>query len=132
MPSQPETLPDVPSNPALQLEYRASRLSQSEVSPPALHIALPFVSQLVAASTPVRPPHFPYLRFESCNTLRRYSDPPFPIQSKAEELAFLDPPRTALGGVHLKTQMLPYPVLQRFLSPPFAFGIFTVSTGGGR
>jgi hypothetical protein len=98
MPSLPETFPNVPSNPALQLEHGAACFGQSEVSPPALHIALPFVSQLVAASILVHSPHFPYLRFESFDTLRRYSDPPLAIQSKAEQLTFL----LDFGHFHLK------------------------------
>src|SRR5271155_611612 len=117
MPPQPETLPNMPSNPALQTEDRTTCFGQSEVSPPALHIALPVISQLVAGLTAARPPHLPDLRFESFDTLRRYSDPPLAIQSKAEELTFLNPPRTALGGAHLKSQMLPDPALQREQCP---------------
>ena len=72
---------------------------------------LPCIPQLVTGSALVHPPHFPHLRFESLNTLRRYSDPLLPVQSKALELAFPDPPCTALSGVHLQSQMLPDPVL---------------------
>src|ERR1700733_10995548 len=113
MPSLPETLPNMPPDPSLQIEDGAARLSQLEVSPPASHVAFPVVSQLVAGATPIRPPHLSHLRFEPFDTLRRYSDPPFPIQSKAEELTFRDPPCTALGGIHLQSQMLLNPVLYR-------------------
>src|ERR1035437_2891555 len=115
MPSQPETLPDMPPDPSLQLEDRATHFGKLEVPPPALYIAFPVVSQLVAGSTLIRPPHLSHLRFESFDTLRCYSDPPFPIQSKAEELTFLNPPCTALGGIHLQSQMLLNPFLYRRL-----------------
>src|ERR1019366_1573362 len=117
MPSQPETLPNMPTYPSFQLKDRATRLSQLEVSPPALYIAFPVVSQLVAGSTPIRPPQLSHLRLESFDTLRGYSDPPFPIQSKAGKLTFLDPPCTALGGIHRQSQMLLYPVLSRRQRP---------------
>ncbi len=59
------------------------RTSSSRVSPPALRVALPVVSRLVTGATLVRPPHLPHFLFESFDTLRRYSDPPLAIQSKA-------------------------------------------------
>jgi len=71
------------------------------------------VAQLVTGLTLVAAPHLPHSRFESLDTLRRYSDPPFPIQSKAQELAFPNPPRSALGGIHLQSQMLLNPGLYR-------------------
>src|ERR1017187_10164009 len=103
----------MPSNPLLQPEDRLTHFGQLEILPPAAHVPAPVVSQLVAGPTLVAAPHLPYLRFESFQTLRRYSNPPFPIQSKAQELAFPDPPRTALGGVHLQSQMLLDPSLYR-------------------
>ena len=83
-----------------------SRASASWKIPSAPHIPDPSVAQLVTGSTLVAGPHLPHLYFESPDTLRRYSDPLFAIQSKAQELAFPDPPRSAFGGVHLQSQML--------------------------
>jgi hypothetical protein len=54
---------------------------------------------------------------ESLDTFRRYSDPPFPVQSKAQKLAFPYPPRSALGGIHLQSQMLLDPALYRSQRP---------------
>ncbi len=81
---------------------------------------VPFVSQLVTGQTLAASPHLPHLRFESLHALRRDSDPPFPIQSKAQELAFPDPPCPALGGIHLQSQMLldPVPVSTPASAPP--------------
>ena len=120
MPSNPEAFSNMPSNPSLQPEDRSAHFGQPEVSPPASHIGRPRVAQLLAGSTLVASPHLPHLCFESLDTLRRYSDPPFPIQSKAQELAFPDPPRSALGGIHLQSQMLLDPALYRSQSsvPP--------------
>src|SRR5687768_4888392 len=111
MPPRPEAFSDVPSNPSLQSEDRLAHFGQPEVSPPASHVSAPDISQLVAGSALVASPHLPHLRFESFDTFRRYSDPPLSIQSKAQELAFPNPPRPALGGVHLQSQMLLDPAL---------------------
>src|SRR5882724_7774022 len=113
VPPQPETFSDMPSNPALQPEDRLPYFGQPEIIPPAAYVAAPGVSQLVTGSTLVPPPHLPHLCFESRDTLRRYSDPPLAIQSKAQEPAFPNPPRPAFRGVHLQSQMLLNPVLYR-------------------
>ncbi len=117
MPPDPKALPDMPPNPSLQPENGLLHVGQAEVSPPAPHVPAPGVSQLCAGSTLMPPPHLSYLRFESFDTFRRYSDPPFPIQSKAQELAFPNPPRPALGGIHLQSQMLLDPALYRIQRP---------------
>ena len=117
MPPNPEALSNMPSNPSLQPEDRPPHFGQPEVSPPAARVGRPAVAQLIAGSTLVAPPHLPHFCFESFDTLRRYSDPPVPIQAKAQELAFPDPPRTALGGIHLQAQMLLDPFLYRSQRP---------------
>ena len=109
VPPQPEALPDVSSRPALQSlqpEDRLAYFGQSEVLPPAPHVLLPGIPQFFAGFALTAAPHLPHLRFEALDTLRRYSDPLGAVQSKAQELAFPDPPRTALGGVQLQSQML--------------------------
>src|SRR5471030_393544 len=117
MPPQPETLPDVPSNPSLQIEDRLSHFGQLEIVPPASHVANPAVPQFITGPALVAPLNLPYFCFESFNTLRRYSDPPFAIQSKAEELSFPGPPCTALGRIHLQSQVLLDPALYRRKRP---------------
>src|ERR1019366_3226164 len=99
VPPQPEAFPDVPAHPSLQPEDRLPHFGQLEVSPPAPHVLLPGVPQLIAGSALAAAPQLPYLRFESLDTLRRYSDPLLAVQSKAQELAFPDPPRSALSAV---------------------------------
>src|ERR1035437_4408160 len=109
--------PDPPDLLPLLLSGGSSHFPRPNSNYPAtsgcLYIAFPVVSQLGAGSTLIRPPHLSHLRFESFDTLRCYSHPPFPIQSKAEELTFLNPPCTALGGIHLQSQMLLNPFLYR-------------------
>src|SRR5665811_104526 len=117
MPSKPEAFPNMPSNPSLQPEDRAAVLSQPVVTPPAADILLPGVPQLIAGSALATAPQLPHLRFESFGALRRYSDPLFAIQSKAQELAFPDPSRSALGGIHLQSQVLLDPALDRSQRP---------------
>jgi hypothetical protein len=117
VPPNPEALPNVPSNPRLQPEDRPAHFSQSEIAPPAAYVSRPGISQLIAGSTLVAAPHLPHLPLESFDTLRRYSDPPFAIQSKAQELAFPNPPGSALGGIHLQSQMLLNPGLDRCQRP---------------
>src|ERR1700731_1883963 len=117
MPPYPEALPNVPSNPTLQPEDRLPHFGQSEVSPPASCIRSPAVAQFFTGATLVAPPHLPYSRFESLHALRRYSDPPIPVQSKAQKLAFPDPPRSALSGIHLQPQMPLDPFLYRSQRP---------------
>src|SRR5579863_3728627 len=113
MPPQPEQLPYMPSYPAFQPEYRPPVLSQSVVSPPALNKAFPTIPQLIAGHALATSPQLPHLRLESFDAFRRYSDLPCSVQSKAEELSFLHPPRPALGRVHFQSQMLLNPVLYR-------------------
>ena len=91
VPPQPEALPDVPFDPALQPEDGFPHCGQLEVLPPAPHVAAPGVPQLVAGSTLAAIPQLPHLRFEALDTLRRYSDPLLAVQSKARELAFARP-----------------------------------------
>src|ERR1035441_8111471 len=98
VPSQPEAFPDMPADPSLKAEKRLRRLGQSEVPPPAAYISPPAVSQLFTATTLVAAPHLPHLRFESLQALRRYSDPLLAIQSKAQELAFPNPPCSVLAA----------------------------------
>src|ERR1017187_6147854 len=117
VPSQPEAFPDMPADPSLNVAQRMPRLGQSEVPPPAAYVSPPVVSQLFTATTLVAAPHLPHLRFESLQALRRYSDPLLAIQSKTQELAFPNPPRSALGGIHLQSQMLLDPALYRGQRP---------------
>ena|ERR1035438_7445415 len=97
MPTQPETLPDVPTYPAFQPEDRLPVLGQLEVSPPALNKASPAILQFRTGQTLATFPQFPHFRFESLNALRRYPDLQFAVQSKAQELPLPDPPRPALS-----------------------------------
>ena len=113
VPSQPEAFPDVPANPSLQPEDGLPVLGQAEVSPPASDVSAPGVPQLVAGSALAAPPHLPHLRFESLHALRGRFDLPFAVQSKAQELAFPNPPFPALGSVDLQSQMLLDPVPDR-------------------
>src|SRR5215467_13519701 len=99
MPALPETLSNVPADPALQPENRPAHFSQPIVSPPTPNVSRPVVSHLVAGPALIAAPHLPYLGLESPQTFRRYSDSVVAIQSKAQELAFLDPPRAALGDI---------------------------------
>src|ERR1700692_1589112 len=117
MPPQPEKLPDVPTYPAFQPENRLPVLGQLVVSPPASNKALPGVPQLLAGFALTASPQLSHFRFESFDALRCYSDLQFAVQSKAEELTFPSPPRPALGGVHLQSQMLLNPVLNRGQRP---------------
>ena len=117
VPSQPEAFPDMPADPSLNVAERLPCLGQSEVPPPAAYISPPAVSQLFTATTLVAAPHLPHLRFECLQALRRYSDPLLAIQSKAQKLAFPNPPRSALGGIHLQSQMLLDPALYRGQRP---------------
>src|ERR1022692_2426640 len=117
MPPQPEMLPYVPTYPAFQPVNRPPFLNQLEVSPPASYKALPAISQLLARDALTTLPEVPYFRFESLDTFRSYSDLQFSVQSKAQELAFPNPPRSAFGFVHLQSQMLLNPVPNRFQRP---------------
>ena len=90
VPPETEALPDVPPYPSLQSEDRFLNVGYAEIFPPAPQVATPDVSQLRAGSTLMTPPDLLYLRFEKRDTLRRYPDPPFPVQSKAQERAFPD------------------------------------------
>src|SRR5258708_13070744 len=103
----------MPADPALQVADRCSRFGQPEVSPPALHIAVPVFTQLVTAATSPRIPDLANPSFESLHTLQCYSDPLLAVQSKAQELSFPYPPCSALSGIHLQSQMLPNPILER-------------------
>src|ERR1017187_3126530 len=103
----------MPSNPSLQFEYRPAMLGQSEVSPPALQVALPEIPQLFAASALAASPQLPHLPLELLQTLRRYFDLLFTSQSKAQELAFPTPPDPAFALVHLQAQMLFDPGFRR-------------------
>src|SRR3984885_888959 len=103
--------------PSLQPVNGLECFGQPEIAPPAPHILAPGVAQLLAAPALIGPPHLPHFRFESLYTLRRYSDPLFPIQSKAQELTFPHPPRSALSGIHLQPQMLLDPGLYRSQRP---------------
>src|SRR5687767_11465894 len=107
----------MPANPSLQVQEGLSRLGQSEVPPPASYVPAPLVAQLVAGATSSAIPHLPYLRFESLQALRCYPDPLCAIQSKAQELAVPNPPRSALGGIHLQSQLLLDPALYRRQRP---------------
>src|SRR5437867_8637815 len=101
MPSQPEALSNVSAYPSLQVADRRPCFSQSVVSPPASHVSVPVITQLVAGATSPRIPDLTNPSFESFHTLWCYSDPLPAVQSKAQELTFPDPPRPALGGIHL-------------------------------
>ena len=68
-------------------------------------IAQLLITPLVAA------PHLTNLRLESLQAPRRYADPLLSVQPKAQKLAFPNPPRSALGGIHLQAQMLLDPLL---------------------
>src|ERR1700722_15809793 len=68
---------------------------------------------MVTGSALAASPQLSHLRFESFDALRRYSDLQFAVQPKAQELSFPDPPRPAFGFVHLQSQMLLNPVLNR-------------------
>src|SRR4051794_14086003 len=100
-------------DPFLQIAHLCPSAGQSEVSPPAPHIPIPVVTQLLTGATSSAVPQFPNFRFESFHTLRCYSDPLLAIQSKAQELSFPDPPRSALSGVHLQSQTFLDPALYR-------------------
>src|SRR5271165_3105540 len=113
MPAQPETLPDMSSNPTLSPENSRAVLGQSEITPPASNIGLPQIAQFLTGTTLVPAPLLPNLRLESFHTFRRYSDPQLAVQSKPQELAFPDPPCSAFGGIHLQSQMLLDPVPYR-------------------
>jgi hypothetical protein len=113
MPSQPEALADMLSNPSLQCCERTPRLRQSVISPPASHVAVPVVTQLRTGATAPTVPFLPHLRFESFQALRCYPDPLLTIQAKPQKLAFPDPPCPAFGGVHLQSQMFLDPVPYR-------------------
>ena len=117
MPSQPEAFPDMSADPTLQVAESAPRFGQLVVPPPAPHVSAPLVAQLVTGATSSSVPHLSHLGLESRQTLRCYPDPLPAIQSKAQELAFPDPPRPALGGIHLQSQMLLDPVLYRTQRP---------------
>src|ERR1019366_3897684 len=90
---------------------------QLEVSPPASYVSVPVVPQLRTRATAATVPFLSNFRFESLQALRRYSDPLLAIQSKAQELAFPNPPCPALGGIHLQSQMLLDPALYRGQCP---------------
>src|SRR5580700_12014460 len=100
MPPQPEQLPHMPSYPAFQPEYRPPVLSQLIIPPPASNKAVPTIPQLIAGHAPATSPQLPHLRPESFDAFRRYSNPQFAVQPKAQELTFPDPPCTALAGIH--------------------------------
>ena len=117
MPPQPEAFPNMPCESIPPAGRSACDLRPVGSSPTSPAHNAPVVAQLVAGSALAASPHLPHLRFESLDTLRRYSDPPFPVQSKAQELAFPDPPCPALGGVHLQSQMLLDPALNRRQRP---------------
>src|SRR5262249_504674 len=102
------------SNPAFETVYGFAVLSQPEVPPPASNILPPPVAQFPALPALVRSPHLPHPRFESFHALRRDSDLQFSVQSKAQELAFPNPPFAAFGSIHLQSQPLLNPVLYRF------------------
>src|ERR1041385_5602128 len=113
MPPQPEALPDMSPDPALQSEDRSSVLSQSVVSPPASYILPPVVPQLVTRQALATPPLLPHLRFESLHALRCCFDLSFPVQSEPQKLPFPSPPYSALGGIHRQPQMPLNPALYR-------------------
>src|SRR6185295_9295997 len=100
-------------SPRLQVADGSPCFDQSVVPPPAPHVPAPLIAQLIARATSSAVPHLPYLLLESLHTLRCYSDPLLAIQSKPQELAFPDPPCSALGGIHLQSQMLLNPSLYR-------------------
>ena len=113
VPSQPEALSNVPSDPTLQFQEWPPHLSQLEVRPPASDVPVPVVPQLRTRAAASTVPLLAYLRFESLQTLRCYSNPLLAIQSKPQELTFPDPPCSALNGVHLQSQILLDPPLYR-------------------
>ena len=100
-----------PIPPVPRIGLRAS--AKLEVSPPASHVSVPVVPQLRTRATAATVPLLSNSRLESLQTLRCYSDPLPAIQSKAQELAFPDPPCPALGGIHLQSQVLLDPCLYR-------------------
>src|SRR5712671_5901442 len=106
MPAQPEEFPNMPANPALQLEDRLSVLDQMVIAPPAPNEWLPVFLELVARQALATPPFLPYLCFESLQTLRCDFDAPFAAQSKPQELTFPGPPDSAFSGIHLEPQVL--------------------------
>src|SRR5260221_4389572 len=105
------------ANPSFQPEDCLAHLRQPVVIPPAAKVTAPAITQLVAGEALPPVPQFPHFLFESRQALRRYSDPSFAIQSKAQELAFPDPPRPALFGIHLQSQMSFDPSRDRLQRP---------------
>src|SRR5579863_2069012 len=103
----------MPTYPAFQLEDRPPVLGQLIVFPPASNRPTPCVPQLITGFALAAPQQLSHFRFESLNAFRRYSDLQFAVRSKAEELTFPDPPRSALCGVHFQSQTLLDPVLYR-------------------
>ena len=111
VPAQPEALPYVPPNPALQPKDRAPVLGQPVITPPADDIPPPLVASLPARHTAATAPDLSHLLLESLDTLRcRFSLPPA-VDAKPQELPFPRPPRPALRLVHLQSQMFLDPVL---------------------
>src|SRR6267378_4721287 len=105
------------TDPTLQFEKGAPRLGQSEISPPASDVAVPIIPQLRTRATAATVPHLANLRLESLHTLRCDTDPLLAVQAKAQELALPHSPCSALGGVHLHSQMLLDPTLYRSQRP---------------
>ncbi len=97
VPPQPKAFPDMPSDPSLQPEDGVAMFGQPVVSPPAPHILLPGVPQLVTGSALTAPPLLPYFRFESLQTFRSRFNLQFAVQAKSQEFSFPDPPYPALG-----------------------------------
>src|SRR6202040_1030643 len=100
-------------DPFLQFVDGLPRLRQSEVPPPALHLAVPFLPQLPTRATAATIPHLTNLRLESLHTLWCDTDPLLAVQSKAQELTLPHSPCSAFGGIHLQSQMLLDPGLYR-------------------
>src|SRR5260370_30203804 len=79
------------TDPTLQFEQGSPRLGQSEISPPASHVAVPIIPQLRTCATAATIPFLANLRLESLHALRCDTDPLLSVQSKAQELAFPHP-----------------------------------------
>jgi hypothetical protein len=107
----------MPADPFLQFADGFPRLSQSEVAPPASDVAVPLVTQLITRTTAASIPHLANLCLESLQAFRCYPDPLPAIQSEAQKLAFPDPPGSALGGIHLQSQVFLDPTLDGHQRP---------------
>src|SRR6266849_3301699 len=101
------------TDPTLQFEQGSPRLGQPEISPPAADVAVPIIPQLRTRAAAATIPFLANLCLESLHTLRRDTDPLLSVQSEAQELALPHPPGSALGGIHLPSQMLLDPILYR-------------------